>query len=107
MISSVVVLGGGSAGLLAALTLKRKLPQLALRVIRSADIGVIGVGEGTTVAFPQHLFEYLKIKPRSFYEEAEPTWKMGVHFLCGARKSFSYTLSFECEKRLPQLSRPL
>ena len=106
MISSIVVLGGGSAGLLAALTLKRKLPQLGVQVIRSADIGVIGVGEGTTVAFPQHLFEYLKIPPRTFYDEAEPTWKMGVNFLWGARKHFSYTLAFECEKRLPQLSHP-
>ena len=33
-----------------ALTLKRKLPNLAVRVIRSPDIGIIGVGEGTTVS---------------------------------------------------------
>jgi tryptophan 7-halogenase len=104
-ISTVIVLGGGSAGLIAALTLKRKLPRLTVRVIRSPDIGVIGVGEGTTVTFPQHMFEYLKLKPQSFYAEAEPTWKMGVHFMWGQRKNFRYTLSFECEKRLPQLSR--
>lgn len=105
-ISSVVVLGGGSAGLIAALTLKRKLPQLSVRVIRSPDIGVIGVGEGTTIAFPHHLFEYLKLKPHTFYAEAEPTWKMGVRFIWGSRKAFSYSLAFECEKHLPQLSRP-
>ena len=98
-ISSVLVLGGGSAGLISALTLKRKLPKLVIRVIRSPDIGVIGVGEGTTVSVPRHLFDYLKIKRRDFYAGADPTWKMGVFFLWGPRKSFRYTLAYECEKR--------
>ena len=104
MISSVVVLGGGSAGLLTALTLKRKLPQLSVRVIQSGESGAMGPGEGTTAAFPQHLFEFLKLKPRSFYEGAEPTWKLGMHFLWGARNSFNYSLAFECQQRMPQLS---
>src|SRR4051794_15450516 len=75
---NVVVLGAGSAGLMAALTLKRKLPVLEVKVLRSPDIGVIGVGEGTTLAFPRHFFEYLKLKPQQFYEQAEPTWKLGI-----------------------------
>ena len=104
-ISTVTVLGAGSAGLMAALTLKRKLPQLKVQVVRSPDIGVIGVGEGTTVVFPRHFFEYLKMKPRDFYAEAEPTWKMGIRFLWGPRKQFYYTFSFEFERRLPELSR--
>src|SRR5438552_898767 len=104
-ISSLAVLGAGSAGLITALTLKRRLPHLELRVIRSPDIGIIGVGEGTTVVFPRHLFEYLKMKPRDFYAEAEPTWKMGIRFLWGPRKQFYYTFSYELEKRLPELSR--
>lgn len=104
-ISSIVVLGAGSAGLMAALTLKRKLPHLNVRVIRSPDIGIIGVGEGTTVVFPRHFFEYLRMKPRDFYAEAEPTWKMGIRFLWGPRKEFYYTFSFEFEKRLPELAR--
>src|SRR5436190_6508815 len=71
-IASIVVLGVGSAGLMTALTLRRKLPNLAVRVIRSPGIGIIGVGEGTTVVFPRHFFEYLKMKPRDFYSEADP-----------------------------------
>src|ERR1041385_30519 len=104
-ISSIIVLGAGSAGLMAALTLKKKPPNVAVRVIRSPDIGIIGVGEGTTVVFPRHFFEYLKMKPRNFYAEAEPTWKMGIRFLWGPRKVFYYTFSYEFEKRLPELSR--
>ena len=105
LIQSIVVLGGGSAGFMAAITLKRKLPHLRVRVIRSPDIGVIGVGEGTTIAFPKHFFEYLKLKPQQFYTDAEPTWKLGIKFLWGPRKEFYYTFSFEFQHRFPELPR--
>jgi tryptophan halogenase len=104
-IQTVLVLGGGSAGLMVALTLKRKLPQLRVSVIRSPDIGVIGVGEGTTLTFPRHFFEYLKLKPKEFYEAAEPTWKLGIKFLWGPRKEFYYTFSYEFQQRYPDLAR--
>lgn len=103
-ISQVVVLGAGSAGLMTALTLKRRLPQLQLRVVRSKDIGIIGVGEGTTAVFPRHFFEFLKIKPQSFYLEAKPTWKLGIRFLWGPT-DFLYTFAYEFEKRQPELAR--
>jgi tryptophan halogenase len=90
---------------MAALTLKRKLPQLDVRVLRSPDIGVIGVGEGTTVSFPRHFFEYLKLKPQQFYAEAEPTWKLGIKFLWGPRREFYYTFAYELQHRYPELSR--
>ena len=73
MIQNVVILGGGSAGFIAAITLKRKIPALTVRVIRSPDIGVIGVGEGTTQLFPKFLFEQLGLKIGSFYSGAQPT----------------------------------
>ena len=104
-VSNVLVLGAGSAGLMAALTLKRKLPQLHVRVVRSPDIGVIGVGEGTTASFPRHFFEYLKLKPQQFYVEAEPTWKLGIKFLWGPRREFYYTFGREFQQRFPELSR--
>jgi tryptophan halogenase len=104
-VSSIIVLGAGSAGLMAALTLKRRVPALAVRVVRSPEIGTIGVGEGTTAVFPRHFFEYLKMKPGDFYREADPTWKMGIRFLWGPRAKFFYTFSFEYERRLPELSR--
>jgi tryptophan halogenase len=105
-ISSVVVLGAGSAGFMAALTLKIKLPHLSVRVVRSPNIPVIGVGEATTTVLPRHFFEYLKVPPKTFYLEAKPTWKMGIRFLWGPRKDgFVYTFSYEYEKRHPQLKR--
>lgn len=104
-IQNVTVLGGGSAGFMVALTLKRKLPQLNVRIIRSPDLGIIGVGEGTTIAFPKHFFEYLRLKPQQFYTDAQPTWKMGIKFLWGPRREFYYTFAYEFQHRFQELSR--
>ena len=49
------MLGGGSAGFMAALALKLRLPHLSVRVIHSSDLGVIGVGEGSTVVLTRFL----------------------------------------------------
>ncbi len=105
MVSRIVVLGGGTAGLTAALTLKLRWPQLAVRVIRSAEMGVIGVGEGTTVTFLQHFFEYLQLDLRHFFSLAEPTWKLGVRFLWGPRPEFLYPFGQEYSTRWKGLSR--
>ena len=101
MVKNILVLGGGSAGFLAALTLKKKVRDLDVGVVRSPDIGIIGVGEGTTVVLPEFLHELPRHRPRSeFYEVAEPTWKLGMRFLWGPRPYFHYTFG-------PQLDRPV
>ena len=105
MIKNLVVLGGGSAGLIAALSLRRIVPQLPVRVIRSPEIGVIGVGEGTTRAFPEFLFQRLRLPPGPFYAEAEPTWKLGLRFLWGPRPHFHYTFSKMIDHRWPELPK--
>jgi tryptophan halogenase len=103
MIQHLIVLGGGSAGFIAAIALKRKLPELRVRIVRSQDIGVIGVGEGTTQLFPKFFFQQLGLKVASFYEGAEPTWKLGIRFLWGPRPHFHYSFSNPLESRyLPQ-----
>ncbi len=105
MLQNIVVLGGGSAGLIAAITLRMKLPRLNVCVLRSPEIGVIGVGEGTTASFPRHFFEYLKVPPRVFYAGTSPTWKLGIKFLWGPRREFYYSFAKEYEHRWPELSR--
>ena len=105
MIKNLVILGGGSAGLIAALTLRRLVPQLPVRVIRSPEIGVIGVGEGTTRAFPEFLFRHLRLPPGPFFTEAEPTWKLGARFLWGPRPHFHYTFSRMLDHRWPELPK--
>jgi tryptophan halogenase len=106
MIKRIVVLGGGSAGFLAAITLKTVLPGLPVTLIRSKDIGIIGVGEGTTVSVPNFLHGFLKIDPLEFHRLARPTYKLGIKFLWGPRPYFNYTFSPQFDMRYRMLSRP-
>ncbi len=106
MIKSVLVLGAGSAGLIAALSLKRKIPELKVTVVGSSEIGVIGVGEGTNPNFPTLLFDYLGISRRRFFAEAEPTWKIGARFLWGPRGRFDYTFSQQLDAQWSDMPKP-
>jgi tryptophan halogenase len=105
MIHSILVLGGGSAGLMAALSLRRLVPAFAVRLIRSPDIGVIGVGEGTFQYFPKYFIDVLKLPPADLYAEAQPTWKLGIKFVWGPRHHFFYTFSRQMNHRWPDLPR--
>lgn len=104
-IQSVLVLGGGSAGFLAAITLKTKLPVLRITVLRSKELGIIGVGEGTTPGVPLHLFGYLGLDQAEFYALARPTWKLGLRFLWGPRPYFNYTFRQQCDWKWSKLPK--
>jgi tryptophan halogenase len=107
MIERVLVLGGGSAGFLAAISLKRKCPDLQVTVVRSKEMGVIGVGEATTFAFPNYLHGRLKIDPGEFHRQAQPTWKLGIRFLnWGPRRHFDYTFRPQITSRWQNLPKP-
>ncbi len=106
MIKDLLVVGAGSAGLMAALALKKKIPQLNVRIVRDPDIGVIGVGEGTTPNFPRFLFDYLGISRKAFYDLAEPTWKLGIRFNWGPRGRFDYTFAPQLDSRWGDLPMP-
>jgi len=106
MVKSVVVLGAGSAGLLAALTLKRKLPALEIEVIYSSKLGIIGVGEGTTPYVPSHIHGYLGLPEDEVFKAVNPVFKLGVRFQWGRRDFFDYTFSGrQYDWRWPQLPR--
>jgi tryptophan halogenase len=107
MVRKIIILGGGSAGFMAALALKTRLPMLDVRVIRSKEIGVIGVGEGSTIALVRFLHRYLNIGQKKFYETARPTWKLGLKFLWGSRPSFHYTFGPGPETRVEGLPKNL
>ena len=102
------MLGGGTAGFITALTLRRRLPSVAVRLIRSKAIGIIGVGEGTTPAVLTHLFDrkHLGLDVGDFYRAVNPIWKLGIKYVWGPRGSFNYAFGRQLADRLP-LPRPV
>lgn len=90
MIRKIVIVGGGSAGFMAALSLKMKIPQLEVLVIRSKEIGIIGVGEGSAVPFTHFIHQFLGLSVTQFVQTVKPSWKLGTYFLWGPRQRFLF-----------------
>ena len=49
-VKSIVILGGGTAGWMTANALQKKWQHLGINItlVESPDIGIVGVGEGST-----------------------------------------------------------
>lgn len=86
----VLIVGGGTAGLLAGISVRRLCPGMDVTVVRSVAMGHIMVGEGTFAATPRHLHEVLGIARQEFLAAVHPTLKLGIRFLWGPRPYFDY-----------------
>jgi len=77
----IVVLGGGSAGWITACLLHRELAPRGARVtlIESPEIGIIGVGEGSTPQL-KAFFDHLGIAERDWMQACDATYKLGIRF---------------------------
>src|SRR4051794_582623 len=106
MPDSLLILGGGSAGFLAAITAKIRNPALPITILRSPDIGIIGVGEATTPVVPDHLHGQLGLDPAEFYRDVNPGWKLGIKFLWGPRPPFYYSFQSQCDSQYKILAHP-
>ncbi len=76
---SFVVLGGGTAGWMAACLLARKWPQHRVTVVESPEIGIIGVGEGSTPQL-RAFFKTLGIAEADWMPRCNATYKNGIRF---------------------------
>lgn len=80
-IGSIAIVGGGTAGWLAASMLSRALPgsRTRITVVESPDIGTIGVGEATIPPIID-LLRFLSIDEADFVRHTQATYKLGVKF---------------------------
>lgn len=86
-IQSIVVVGGGTAGWMAATALAKKMGVRInnITLIESPDIGTIGVGEAT-VPFIKEFLKSLAIDEIDFIKNTRATYKLAIDF-DGWRKS--------------------
>ncbi|HEV2444210.1 MAG TPA: tryptophan halogenase family protein [Steroidobacteraceae bacterium] len=79
-IRRVAIVGGGTAGWLAANVLARALPAgPSITVVESPEIGTIGVGEATIPPFME-LLRFLDIDEADFVRRTGATYKLGIRY---------------------------
>ena len=80
-LKNIVVLGGGTAGWMTASLLQKQWQRLGIKitVVESPDIGIIGVGEGSTPLL-KVFFDSLEISESEWMPECNATYKNGISF---------------------------
>ena len=81
-INKVVILGGGTAGWMAAAYLSKALQQtVEVTVLEAPTIPRIGVGEATVPNLQRVVFDYLGIPEDEWMRECNASFKMAVKFI--------------------------
>jgi tryptophan 7-halogenase len=89
-ISRLVIVGGGSAGWMAAATLSNVLgPACQITLVESELIGTVGVGEATIPPL-QMLHRIMGVDERAFMRESRSTFKLGIEFVDWGRQGHRY-----------------
>uniref|UniRef100_UPI0035CBEE31 tryptophan halogenase family protein n=1 Tax=uncultured Sphingomonas sp. TaxID=158754 RepID=UPI0035CBEE31 len=76
---TIVILGGGTAGWIAACLFAQRWPQARVTLVESPEIGIVGVGEGSTPQL-KALFDQLGIAEAEWMPACDATYKLGIGF---------------------------
>jgi tryptophan halogenase len=94
-ITSITIVGGGSAGWMAAAALATYLGKgAAIRLIESEEIGIVGVGEASVPHIKLFNGQWLGIDEAEFVKRTQATVKLGIQFKDWGRIGDSYIHGF-------------
>ncbi len=91
----VVIVGGGTAGWMAAAGLASLLPRSRchVRLVESEEIGIVGVGEAT-LPHMKHFNDAIGIDEAAMMRRTKATFKLGIEFVDWGFKGASYIHPF-------------
>lgn len=76
---NIVVLGAGTAGLIASLIIREKYPNDNITIVKSGEIGIVGVGEGSTEHWAEFM-SFVGLDRVELIHETKATVKIGILF---------------------------
>jgi hypothetical protein len=94
MIDSICILGGGTSGLLSALVIKHAHPEISIKVVKSDQVGIIGVGEGSTEHWNEFM-KYIGVPFQTVIKECDATFKAGIMFRGWADEDYMHSIGPE------------
>jgi len=94
-VKSITIVGGGSAGWMAAAALATYMGRNAVvRLVESEEIGIVGVGEASVPHIRQFNGQWLGIEEADFVKRTHATVKLGIQFNDWGRIGDSYVHGF-------------
>jgi len=96
----VLVVGGGTAGLIAASILKKRF-DIQVDIVHSKNIGIIGVGEGSTEHWDEYL-RFMNINPYAMIKHTDATFKGGIMFEGWTPNPYLHNVSGDLDGKLAQ-----
>jgi len=100
--NKILVVGGGTAGLIAAIILKIKL-NVIVDVVHSKNIGIIGVGEGSTEHWKEFM-SFAGIDQYDLIKHCDATYKSGIMFSNWGAKDFLHSVAGPFDNKNGQYS---